>query len=235
MSGHDTNKAQPKISKTFWWQAESEEKMVEVVAETMVTLGGWANGWWKAVFLEVCLTPVDGKKRWNGPQNRCQFWVWKSYPSYLGTIPVRNELTHGPFVAFDGGERCDQHSGSGTSQCGAPEVQPSCFMGWCETNKLLGQFITSMTTTSKSWSVYISKIYVLEAHVLKDVGCAEVWRQERCMEISLPWALIDASQRRWINEKMNMGQVGLGRDSPQKDETSRVLVVWSWSTKQLFE
>ena len=30
--------------------------------------------------------------------------------------------------------------------------------------------------------------------------------QERCMEINLPWALIDAAQRRWVNEKMNMGQ-----------------------------
>lgn len=26
------------------------------------------------------------------------------------------------------------------------------------------------------------------------------------MEINLPWALIDAAQRRWVNEKMNMGQ-----------------------------
>jgi len=33
-------------------------------------------------------------------------------------------------------------------------------------------------------------------------------RQERCMEINLPWALVDASQRRWVNEKMNMGQDG---------------------------
>ena len=30
--------------------------------------------------------------------------------------------------------------------------------------------------------------------------------QERCQELNLPWALIDAAQRRWINEKMNMGQ-----------------------------
>ncbi|CAK9067293.1 Histidine--tRNA ligase (Fragment), partial [Durusdinium trenchii] len=29
---------------------------------------------------------------------------------------------------------------------------------------------------------------------------------ERCQELNLPWALIDAAQRRWINEKMNMGQ-----------------------------
>ena len=29
---------------------------------------------------------------------------------------------------------------------------------------------------------------------------------ERCMEINLPWALIDAAQRRWVNEKMAMGQ-----------------------------
>mmetsp|Transcript_5663 Transcript_5663/g.13371 ORF Transcript_5663/g.13371 Transcript_5663/m.13371 type:complete len:904 (-) Transcript_5663:60-2771(-) len=29
---------------------------------------------------------------------------------------------------------------------------------------------------------------------------------ERCMELNLPWALIDASQRRWTAEKMNMGQ-----------------------------
>ena len=29
---------------------------------------------------------------------------------------------------------------------------------------------------------------------------------ERCMEINLPWALVDAAQRRWVNEKMNMGQ-----------------------------
>ena len=26
------------------------------------------------------------------------------------------------------------------------------------------------------------------------------------MEINLPWALVDAAQRRWVNEKMNMGQ-----------------------------
>ena len=26
------------------------------------------------------------------------------------------------------------------------------------------------------------------------------------MELNLPWALIEASQRRWIAEKMNMGQ-----------------------------
>ena len=31
------------------------------------------------------------------------------------------------------------------------------------------------------------------------------------MEINLPWALIDASQRRWINEKMNMGQERCGK------------------------
>ncbi|CAE7471822.1 CLIP3 [Symbiodinium sp. KB8] len=30
--------------------------------------------------------------------------------------------------------------------------------------------------------------------------------QERCMELNLPWALIDATQRRWTAEKMNMGQ-----------------------------
>jgi len=30
--------------------------------------------------------------------------------------------------------------------------------------------------------------------------------QERCMELCLPWALVDAVQRRWSNEKMNMGQ-----------------------------
>ncbi|CAE7482978.1 hop [Symbiodinium sp. CCMP2456] len=30
--------------------------------------------------------------------------------------------------------------------------------------------------------------------------------QERCMELCLPWALVDAIQRRWSNEKMNMGQ-----------------------------
>jgi hypothetical protein len=29
------------------------------------------------------------------------------------------------------------------------------------------------------------------------------------MEINLPWALVDASQRRWVNEKMNMGQDGV--------------------------
>ncbi|CAE7573760.1 hisS [Symbiodinium sp. CCMP2592] len=29
---------------------------------------------------------------------------------------------------------------------------------------------------------------------------------ERCMELNLPWALIDAAQKRWIAEKMNMGQ-----------------------------
>ncbi|CAE7524508.1 hisS, partial [Symbiodinium natans] len=29
---------------------------------------------------------------------------------------------------------------------------------------------------------------------------------ERCMELNLPWALVDAAQRRWIAEKMNMGQ-----------------------------
>ncbi|CAE7660421.1 petJ [Symbiodinium microadriaticum] len=29
---------------------------------------------------------------------------------------------------------------------------------------------------------------------------------ERCMELNLPWALIDAAQRRWTAEKMNMGQ-----------------------------
>jgi len=29
---------------------------------------------------------------------------------------------------------------------------------------------------------------------------------ERCMELNLPWALIEASQKRWIAEKMNMGQ-----------------------------
>lgn len=30
------------------------------------------------------------------------------------------------------------------------------------------------------------------------------------MEINLPWALIDAAQRRWVNEKMAMGQDSLG-------------------------
>jgi len=30
--------------------------------------------------------------------------------------------------------------------------------------------------------------------------------QDRCMELCLPWALIDAVQRRWSHEKMNMGQ-----------------------------
>ncbi|CAJ1374336.1 unnamed protein product [Effrenium voratum] len=29
---------------------------------------------------------------------------------------------------------------------------------------------------------------------------------ERCMELNLPWTLIESSQRRWISEKMNMGQ-----------------------------
>ena len=38
------------------------------------------------------------------------------------------------------------------------------------------------------------------------VGIRWHHRQERCMEINLPWALIDAAQRRWVNEKMNMGQ-----------------------------
>ncbi|CAE7454251.1 hop [Symbiodinium natans] len=30
--------------------------------------------------------------------------------------------------------------------------------------------------------------------------------QERCMELNLPWALIESTQRRWTAEKMNMGQ-----------------------------
>ncbi|CAE7348953.1 hop [Symbiodinium sp. KB8] len=30
--------------------------------------------------------------------------------------------------------------------------------------------------------------------------------QDRCMELCLPWALVDAIQRRWSSEKMNMGQ-----------------------------
>ncbi|CAE7376711.1 hop [Symbiodinium pilosum] len=30
--------------------------------------------------------------------------------------------------------------------------------------------------------------------------------QDRCMELCLPWALVDAVQRRWKTEKMNMGQ-----------------------------
>ena len=31
------------------------------------------------------------------------------------------------------------------------------------------------------------------------------------MELNLPWALIDSAQKRWIAEKMNMGQAkGLG-------------------------
>lgn len=34
--------------------------------------------------------------------------------------------------------------------------------------------------------------------------------QERCMELNLPWALVEASQRRWISEKMNMGQEANG-------------------------
>mmetsp|Transcript_63425 Transcript_63425/g.148964 ORF Transcript_63425/g.148964 Transcript_63425/m.148964 type:complete len:833 (+) Transcript_63425:61-2559(+) len=34
----------------------------------------------------------------------------------------------------------------------------------------------------------------------------EKLNQERCMELCLPWALVDAVQRRWSNEKMDMGQ-----------------------------
>jgi len=32
--------------------------------------------------------------------------------------------------------------------------------------------------------------------------------EERCMELNLPWVLIEASQKRWTSEKMSLGQAG---------------------------
>lgn len=31
---------------------------------------------------------------------------------------------------------------------------------------------------------------------------------ERCMELNLPWVLIESAQKRWTSEKMNLGPLG---------------------------
>ena len=44
--------------------------------------------------------------------------------------------------------------------------------------------------------------------------------QERCMELNLPWVLIEASQKRWTSEKMNLGQAG------STSYVSMLLCIW---------
>ena len=35
---------------------------------------------------------------------------------------------------------------------------------------------------------------------------------ERCMELNLPWVLIESAQKRWTSEKMNLGPLGVKGD-----------------------
>ncbi|CAE7212978.1 hisS [Symbiodinium pilosum] len=46
---------------------------------------------------------------------------------------------------------------------------------------------------------------------------------ERCMELNLPHALIDGCQRRWIAEKMNMGQDNGGSTGEKEDPFKKLL------------
>ena len=46
------------------------------------------------------------------------------------------------------------------------------------------------------------------------------------MELNLPWALIDASQRRWVAEKMNMGQAY--REGPKRPSYIVYIVYGMW-------
>lgn len=191
----------------------------------------------------------------------------------LGSVypALRHERSYGSFVAFDGGEWCNQHRCAGTSQCGFSDAEKFwnlavwawpcqiyepwyCRGGYIVTvlnviytncNVHCTQYQGVQRLTIPLFSILLCKaqcfsktlqfvnrgkclfsnslahhcITTLSLAFLIQIGTQPLrgfdgldWihDQERCMEINLPWALIDAAQRRWVNEKMAMGQDSLG-------------------------
>ena len=185
---------------------------------------------------------------------------------------LRHERSYGSFVAFDGGEWCNQHRCAGASQCGFSDAEKFlefgglggrpcqiyepwyCRGGYIVTvlnviytncNVHCTQYQGVQRLTIPLFSILLCKaqcfsktlqfvnrgkclfsnslahhcITTLSLAFLIQIGTQPLrgfhgldWihDQERCMEINLPWALIDAAQRRWVNEKMAMGQDSLG-------------------------
>lgn len=67
--------------------------------------------------------------------------------------------------------------------------------------------IVSETMVTLGMSAHTDRLLrLMVENGVTNTAVLERLNAERCMEINLPWALVDASQRRWVNEKMNMGQ-----------------------------
>ncbi|CAJ1406988.1 unnamed protein product [Effrenium voratum] len=67
--------------------------------------------------------------------------------------------------------------------------------------------IVSETMVTLGMSAHTDRLMrLMVENGVTNTAVLERLNQERCMELNLPWALVEASQRRWISEKMNMGQ-----------------------------
>lgn len=67
--------------------------------------------------------------------------------------------------------------------------------------------IVSETMVTLGMSTHTDRlIRLLVENGVTNTAVLERLNGERCMELNLPWALIDSAQKRWIAEKMNMGQ-----------------------------